>query len=143
MTADVAERDGLHIKKLSGTRFRQMLRGGERCRGAARLPVCPAPGAVNCAAALVMGSLLLVKRAPLLRWRANNLAPRPQGRTFRSGLPSRAWWRCCASTSSTRCRPSSRSARQKRHERIDGRGGCAWPPWACCEPRPLQKCLHI
>ncbi|PSC70809.1 sulfate adenylyltransferase [Micractinium conductrix] len=29
VTADVAEAKGLHVKKLSGTKFRQMLRGGE------------------------------------------------------------------------------------------------------------------
>ena len=29
VTADVAEEKGLHIKKLSGTKFRQMLRAGE------------------------------------------------------------------------------------------------------------------
>ena len=29
VTADVAEEKGLHLKKLSGTKFRQMLRGGE------------------------------------------------------------------------------------------------------------------
>jgi len=29
LTADVAEKEGLHVKKLSGTKFRQMLRGGE------------------------------------------------------------------------------------------------------------------
>ena len=28
MTADVAEKEGLHQLKLSGTKFRQMLRGG-------------------------------------------------------------------------------------------------------------------
>ena len=28
MTADVAEHEGLHQLKLSGTKFRQMLRGG-------------------------------------------------------------------------------------------------------------------
>ena len=28
MTADLAEKEGLHVKKLSGTKFRQMLRGG-------------------------------------------------------------------------------------------------------------------
>lgn len=30
ITADVAEKEGLHVKKLSGTKFRQMLRSGER-----------------------------------------------------------------------------------------------------------------
>ena len=29
ITADVAEKEGLAVKKLSGTKFRQMLRGGE------------------------------------------------------------------------------------------------------------------
>lgn len=29
ITADVAEKEGLEVKKLSGTKFRQMLRGGE------------------------------------------------------------------------------------------------------------------
>lgn len=29
VTADVAEKEGLQVKKLSGTKFRQMLRGGE------------------------------------------------------------------------------------------------------------------
>ena len=29
VTADIAEKEGLHVKKLSGTKFRQMLRGGE------------------------------------------------------------------------------------------------------------------
>jgi sulfate adenylyltransferase len=29
VTADVAESKGLKVKKLSGTKFRQMLRGGE------------------------------------------------------------------------------------------------------------------
>ena len=29
VTADVAEEKNLHVKKLSGTKFRQMLRGGE------------------------------------------------------------------------------------------------------------------
>ncbi|EFN55934.1 hypothetical protein CHLNCDRAFT_145209 [Chlorella variabilis] len=29
ITADVAEKEGLHVKKLSGTKFRQMLRSGE------------------------------------------------------------------------------------------------------------------
>jgi sulfate adenylyltransferase len=28
LTADVAEKEGLKVKKLSGTKFRQMLRGG-------------------------------------------------------------------------------------------------------------------
>ncbi len=29
ITADVAEKEGLHVKKLSGTKFRKMLREGE------------------------------------------------------------------------------------------------------------------
>ncbi|GIM17384.1 hypothetical protein Vretimale_19935 [Volvox reticuliferus] len=29
VTADIAKKDGLHVRKLSGTKFRQMLRGGE------------------------------------------------------------------------------------------------------------------
>jgi len=29
VTADIAEAEGLHIKKLSGTKFRKMLRAGE------------------------------------------------------------------------------------------------------------------
>ncbi len=29
MTADVAQGEGLHVKSLSGTKFRKMLRGGE------------------------------------------------------------------------------------------------------------------
>ena len=29
LTADVAEKEGLSVKKLSGTKFRKMLRGGE------------------------------------------------------------------------------------------------------------------
>lgn len=29
ITADVAEKEGLKVKKLSGTKFRQMLRAGE------------------------------------------------------------------------------------------------------------------
>ena len=34
VTADIAEREGLHKLNLSGTKFRQMLRGGEKQRGA-------------------------------------------------------------------------------------------------------------
>ena len=29
VTADVAEKEGLHVKRLSATKFRQMLRGGD------------------------------------------------------------------------------------------------------------------
>lgn len=48
MTADVAEKEGLHKLNLSGTKFRKMLRGGERRRLEAW--VCVAGGCAGCAA---------------------------------------------------------------------------------------------
>lgn len=86
ITADVAEKQGLHVKKLSGTKFRQMLRNG------GQLGSLPRP------AACLLSTLCMRAYCshPCLRIAGLQASPSP------SGLPSPAWWRCCGSTSSTR-----------------------------------------
>lgn len=132
VTADVAEKEGLHKLNLSGTKFRKMLRSGEgagRVRHAGR----HGPRELGVLPWRLVSSLTIHRRHDAVRRSCLGPRRRPhmadyrtapvllswsplQARTSPSGSPSSRWCRCCARRSPRRRPPpAAATAAEQRH----------------------------